>query len=129
MSTLDHFVGRVVEEVVPGDKDGEWGIKLEGGTVIWNLDKKIKLPKGSLDGTILARADLTGKDPILEFHQGATKVATVKLNADKNSVNRTEGQASVSPRTAVEAAEHLPPDPTPERVVEGPETPRQTPRR
>lgn len=120
MMKLDHFVGRAVESVTDGDERGQWKISLDGDATIWNLDPSIEKPMG-LEGTIFCRA--TDDTPIqLAFSQGsepdgsAKIVKEISLNPDKYAVGMQEPQKDVAP-----ASDHLPPDPSAERVVDGPE--------
>jgi hypothetical protein len=119
---LDYLISRPFEKI---SFDGDvWGIVLEGGIAIWNLDNTRPVPDG-LDGTSLTKIDTTEDEAVLTFGIGSDEIKTVALAVDGYSIGRKEWDEDEPPTTAEEAAAFLPPDPSTERVASGPQTPAQ----
>jgi hypothetical protein len=130
---IDHYVGRAVVEVIPGQgEDNQWAIRLEGDVLIRNYDKDIEIPPEELVGTAFLSVDY------------ATTVApiTTTISFGYSSPEGTysgEGGVQivaeiplheytvVAPGSEDPQAEEvaLPPDPSPERVADGPENPEE----
>ena len=72
LPSLDHYVGRGVQAVVKGEEDWDWAVRLEGGVLIRNKDKRrTKAPEG-LDGLALMMTIFSEMDTVMKFGRGQT---------------------------------------------------------
>lgn len=124
--SVDYYMGRRVEEVV-GGAAGEsgspyWTIKLEGGAAILGYDENVPRPT-TIVGAALTRLDLSANGTVLWF--GLEKVTIDGTKYAVRDDQYTNGKI-VFPQasrynTAVRAAQALPPDPSADRVEQGPD--------
>lgn len=126
-ASLDHFIGRPVVGVDKGPgKSGHWTITLEGGIVIGNKDNKVDAPTPeSLEGRSFCRVILSETDTRLQFGnstpEGVVNETWVTLSPTKYTIAGLEGQKEeFYPQMPEELASVLPPDPSSERIVDGP---------
>lgn len=109
---LDHFIGYTVQEV--GVHDDAPAITLDDG---WKLifNKRTKLDKG-LPGQRLANVEVTPDEGVrLLFNEGSVptrKGGVMLFNADTGLIT--------DPFEEVDPNEGLPPDPSADRISEGP---------
>ena len=125
-ASLDHFIGRPVLEVEEGPgKSGHRTITLEGGIVIGNKDKNRTLPD-DLKGKTLCMVILGEFDTRLQFgttsENGVIGETWVELSPTQYTIAGLEGQTrEFFPQVPEEFEAALPPDPSPERIVNGPQ--------
>jgi len=121
---LDHLVGRQVTEVQSVEEEDQTThtITFEGGETVSSTDAGVEVPS-DIQGTNLLSA--------VEDDTGATmKFGSSVAGGDPNVVaeilfteyETMQGGEEEFPATADEAAAHMGEDPSPERVVDGPET-------
>jgi hypothetical protein len=123
-ASLDHFTGRRVESVQ--GEDSAWSITLEGGIVISNKDEeKDEAPEG-IEGQVLLFVALSELDTRIQFGQvdnngNVVNETWVTLAPTKYTIGGLEGQTEeFYPQMPEELMDILPPDPSPERVVDAP---------
>jgi len=105
---VSHLHGRAVLDVVP--EPPPWGILLDGQVLLENVDEQLPVPQGILGTTLLSSQDLGDNRSRLVFGRSATEGPQVEAEILI--------QQEDAPPTAVE---ELPPDPSGERVAEGPQ--------
>lgn len=126
---LDHYVGRPFECVIQGDEAHDWALQLEGGVLIRNKDESRTAPvQEELDGTSLLFVALSELDTVLHFgtsnisastvHQEITFTPTLYTLSDRAKY----GEVEIYPQVVDPEETVIPPDPSSERVVDGPET-------
>jgi len=121
VSSIEHFVGRPFKEISQGEDKWDWGIVLEGDAVIRNKNKKrTKAPSAEeLEGKVLANVILSEMDTRLMFtDEGGAREEIVLTPTDYTVGTPQTGE--YYPQRPVELQE-LPPDPSEERVADGPE--------
>lgn len=118
--SVDYFHGRRVEAVEEGGSDGEpvWTIVLEGGARIENFDPSVPAPT-AIVGAGLTRTILERNKTRLQF--GLEEVTLNPIEYAIVDTNYTKGQRVYTQRSEANMPPTLPPDPSPERVVDGPE--------
>lgn len=121
-ASLDHFNGREVKSV---DGEGsDWSITLDGGVVISNKDEtRTEIP--DVKGKTLLFVALGELETRLQFGNstpgGVHDEVWVTLSPTKYTIGGLEGQTKeFYPQVPEELESMLPPDPSPERVVDGP---------
>lgn len=119
---VDHFTGRRVEGVdvnnSPAEGEPVWIIVLEGDALIENFDPTIPAPL-AIVGAGLTRTFLERSKTRLQF--GLEEVTLNPLEYAIVDVNYTQGERVYAQRSEANMPPSLPPDPSPERVVDGPE--------
>lgn len=129
--SLDHFIGRVVKEVEEGSEDGQWSITLDGGIVISNKDSEVGMPDPTeLDGKTFCMVILGELDTQLCFGNpspnGVLGEFWVSLSPTRYTLAGLEGQTEeIYPQMPEELESVLPPDPSSERIVDGPVEPQE----
>lgn len=128
---LDYYLGRPFESVIQNE-DGEkweWGIQLEGGVTIRNLDSdRTTVPDESVfAGTSFLAVNFTDEETTLKFGhsgpEGVRYVGEIELTPALYSLaddEYTRGE-EVFPGVEQAVTSNLPPDPSSERVAEAPE--------
>lgn len=107
---ISHYFGRPVMAVTTHKKDGwDWTIELEGNVLLRNTDKR-RTSAPDVEG--LALTGQTDADTLLFTN------VEVSITPDKFVISAP----GTSDPDEVEE-DPLPPDPSPERVAEGPERP------
>lgn len=126
---IDTFHGRLVTAVIShGGDDSDWGIELEGGIIIWNTDaRRTSRPdETKLQGLSFISSSTDDSNVDLDF--GNVDQSGAILNATGISLTTTKYRI-VGPGISDEDAQDetgeipifvLPPDPSDERVVDGP---------
>lgn len=131
-ASLDHFIGRQATDVLSRSDAWDWSIQLEGGILVSNKDKRrTAIPE--VKGKVLNFVALSETDTRMQFghvtlnEAGDPVVAEetwVELSPTLYTIGGMEGQTEeYYPQAAPELADALPPDPSDERVVDGPEKP------
>jgi hypothetical protein len=120
---LTYFIGRPFASLEEGD-DGEWSIVLDGNARITNKDSGVELPVlEELQGTQFLRPIFSQTETRLQFGVIDNIVCEVALTPTQYTISDpsivTEGD--VYPQVPVELADSVPPDPSDERVADGPE--------
>lgn len=123
---LDYFIGRPFESVEQGDEDWQWVVKLQGNTLIRNLDEERTAAPSGLDGTsLLSVEEPEGEAVMLLFGtagpDASDVVSQVALTPDKYSISDENFPDEDEPDTT------LPDDPSPDRVIDGPTAQRESP--
>jgi len=112
---LDRLNGRAVQTI--GDTgDGGWRISFEGDIILTNNDVNVTVPGNEIIGTVLM-SSTADDDPILDFgysgEAGSQLVSQITLTKDQYEL--------ASPGSTPDQPVELPPDPSAERVADGPE--------
>jgi len=117
---LDYLVGRSVEEV-DVNQNGGWVITLTDQALITNLDTSLS-PPVEVSGAVLVKA--TEQPPTLTFSQGTNPDGSAKI-IEEISLTPDQYEVSMAGQEAAQPPpdDQLPPDPSPDRVVSGPEAP------
>lgn len=130
MFNLDYYVGRPIVAVHLGTNEegnltqSNWIVELEGGILIKNHDGRRTSPPSmeQLQGTGFLMARYEEPNVIMEFGysgpQGKNMITEITLTETQYSV--TANGEEVWPQAADEDGDGLPPDPSSERVVDGP---------
>jgi hypothetical protein len=124
--SLDHFIGRSVVRIHRGKKENRWAIEFDGRITVHNKDKNRTTPSDDIQGTALLRTIFSETDTKLQFGtsnaDGPVIVEEVILSPAKYTLTGLQGQdEEYYPQAAEEDDDMLPPDPSPERVAEGPD--------
>lgn len=122
---LDHYVGRQLVGIVePTEADWNWGIRLDGDVIIRNKDHR----RTNLDilreavGLHFMCVTLGELDTTLQFGtERSGVIREVSLTPTKYSIAAPGVDEHEPQRADVEEEITLPPDPSPERVADGPE--------
>ncbi len=127
MVDLAYFIGRPFKELVKGDYKGKnvtrWEIHLDSGGIIANKDAHVALPdEDLLAGTTFIRPIYSELDTRLQFGVKDAVAYEIILNPVKYTISdptflMEEGE--IYPQVVPEM--QTPPDPSDERVAEGPE--------
>lgn len=125
MADLSYYSGRPFMKLEEGE-NGEWTIYLDGDATITNKDPEISLPdEETLKGTQFIRGIYGQTDTRLQFGVNDMVATEVTLNPMLYTINDPvhlpEGE--VFPQVPPDYEEEIPPDPSDERVVDGPENP------
>jgi hypothetical protein len=126
---LDHYVGQKVEEVGDADENSAWSILFEGGARVYNVSDKEELKEiPAVVGMSLASVTLSETDTKMFFgpddEQGTV---VVELDPINYSISAPDAEGPpVFPQRADEmsAEKTLPPDPSSERIKDGPTEPK-----
>lgn len=132
---LDYYIGRPLSRVIQNE-DGEaseWGVELEGGVLIRNQDGRRTVAPDSetFMGTSLLKVEFDEQHTTLQLghsnQQGSVVVGEIQLTPALYTLADAEytGGTEVYPQAEQEPVDNLPPDPSAERVVDGPETPQE----
>lgn len=124
---LDHFIGRVVDDV-RRDDDGDWEIVLEGGVVI-NSGRAGEMPERTLIGKRFMTIMLDSNQTRLSFTGASNDDTTsndaitevVPLSA-MNYTIETPDYDAFNPQQPEELSE-APEDPSEQRTNDGPQAP------
>ena len=125
---LDYLHGQKVEEAtVDANTDPEWFIRFESGYVITNKDETLEGPLLDVKGLALVDSVENGATTVLTFANVTAdsviqQAVEIDLTTDKYTL-AGPGTEEVYPGVPVDEADTLPPDPSSDRVVDGPETP------
>lgn len=114
--TLDYLYGKRVIEVIAGLDGGEWALRFEDGSILTNHSEQYPTPPLVLNA-VLQRAEFDVEETRTHFDNG------VQLNLDPTKYTITDhlDQVVFPQATPVEVDPDLPPDPSPERVADGPD--------
>lgn len=118
---LDHLNGRTVVSIDNADDaDKHWAIRLEGDTLIRNEDSRADAP-GEIAGLVLLASETRQRKTMLSFgHSGMAGSET-----QSQVTLATDGYSIITPESTGEdeilLEDALPPDPSPDRVADGPE--------
>lgn len=133
MSKLDYYNGRPFVRVIQNEdgEESEWGIELEGGVLIRNHDgRRTIIPDENLfKGTSFLGAIFDEQHTTLHFgysnKNGSTVVGEIQFTPTLYSVadNDYTGGAEIYPQADTPEEDVLPPDPSNDRVAEGPTEP------
>jgi len=122
--SVDYFYGRRVEKVEkgnPGEGYPEWSIFFEGGGIIHNYESEAPLPK-AIVGAALTLQILDGTNRVTRLMFGMEEVVLNPMKYRMVDPGYTQG-TEVFPQTS--HANLLPalppPDPSSERVADGPD--------
>jgi hypothetical protein len=127
---LDYFIGRTFDGVVISKADDrEWSIRLSGDAMIGNHDGRRKKPDDEiLTGTSLLNV-INAERTVLQFGRnfadGSSEVvAEIELTPTLYSISDPVHTANrlVLPGKPEQEVDPLPPDPSADRVVDGPES-------
>lgn len=123
---LTFFIGRPFVDVITPDNgtaDWFWAIRLESGGVIKNKDESLAIPlQDDLNGTVFIRPIFSELDTRLQFGTGDAVQTEIVLTPTKYTVSDPiYGEGEEYPQVPVEILDTVPPDPSDERVVQGPE--------
>jgi len=120
---LTHFLGRNVVQVWRTKQQAwNWEIELDGGVMIGNLDQDLPSPSDEIAGTTFLVAENDNMKFGFATADEPTIVAEVQLTLGEYEISTPDG--SYTPGVDDPELE-LPPDPSPDRVVDGPEQPLQ----
>jgi hypothetical protein len=125
MADLTYFNGRPYERIEEGE-DGEWRIHLDGGGLITNKDPGREMPEHSdLTGTQLLRTIYSELDTRLQFGVQETVATEVVLTPALYTISDPNytPEGEIFPQAVEVLEDEIPPDPSAERVVDGPENP------
>jgi len=117
---LTYFIGRPFDRLDQGDA-GEWTIVLDGDALITNKDPAVALPdEDSLKGTQFIRPIFSETDTRIQFGTPDAVSYEITLNPMQYTINSPEitGEEPLYPQ--VPAPDSLPPDPSDDRVPDGP---------
>jgi hypothetical protein len=132
---VDYFNGQTVEDVsVAGDdpSDGVWWLRFEGGGMIANTDPEVELPPKEMIGlaltlTVLGVEETVGKPTTMLYFGSSTEPRkyVVALNPTEYAMCdevHTRGTWVYAQRSSANM-DQTPPDPSPDRIVDGPVEP------
>jgi hypothetical protein len=124
-SSLDHYIGRKVESV------SDDSFTLEGGIVVCNKDDGREFSGDDILGKVLLFVALSEMETRLQFGQSVLKPDNVvsivgeswiELTPTKYTIAGMEGQTKeFYPQMPEELEDVLPPDPSSERIADGPQ--------
>jgi hypothetical protein len=114
---LTHFHGRNVVKVWPG-KNNFWQVELDGNVLIDNLDETLPAPPDEIVGTTLLVAENDNMVFGFSTVDEPTIIAEVQLTLGDYEISTVDG--SYTPGVD-DPESDLPPDPSPDRVADGPE--------
>jgi hypothetical protein len=126
---LSYYYGRSVVKVDTRNAPN-WSIQLDGGVRINNQDAELDAPPDSIKGNALLDSIADENETRLTF--GVTRpldnplvILEFAMTTDAYTISDPtyKGDDVVTGNNKVENEEHLPADPSPERVASGPETP------
>lgn len=122
MIALDHFYGREFVETLDGPNGYDWGIRLYGNIIIRNEDPDRPNPPTGLQGTVFSLVILSEMDTRLVFiaSDGSQRRHEVTFNPVKYTLTDNIIGKPIYPQMPEELVDVLPPDPSPERVADGP---------
>lgn len=118
--SLDHYTGRPVDSVIQyGDEDWQWAVRLEGGTLIKNHDKRRTVaPSDVILGTVVGNSIYSELDTRIVFSNGEEVVFTpTKYSLSDPGFT---GDREVFPQDVAAEEAVVIPDPSDRRVVNGP---------
>jgi len=126
---LTYFIGRPFLGLE--DTDESWRIVLDAGGVIENKDLEIAKPdEEPLKGTVFIRPIFSELDTRLQFGVGNDVATELTLNPLKYTISDPSfslgAEEELYPQVPVDIEATLPPDPSDERVADGPEVPQAT---
>lgn len=123
---LTYFIGRPFEKLVKGSYQGSdvtrWEIHLAEGAVIANKDHSVAIPdEDDLAGTVFIRPIYSELDTRLQFGVRDEVAVEITLTPTKYSISDPlfSPQGEIYPQAPPQIT--TPPDPSGERVAEGPE--------
>lgn len=125
IADLTYFIGRpFVALEVDDENEGEWTIVLDGNGRITNKNPTQEMPDvDKLKGSTFIRPIFSELDTRLQFGVLDTVNAEVTLSPTKYTMSdpNLETEEEYYPQVPVELADTLPPDPSDERVADGPD--------
>jgi len=122
---LTYFIGRPFVTLEVDDESNEWTIVLDGNGRITNKDSEREAPSLEvLSGTSFVRPIFSELDTRLQFGVLDNVASEVTLTPTLYTMtDPTLGsEEEIYPQVLPELADTLPPDPSDERVADGPET-------
>lgn len=125
MADLTYFNGRPFTRVEEGE-DGEWTIVLDGDGRIVNKDPERVMPEqGDLAGMQLLRTIYSELDTRLQFGVQENVTSEVVLTPALYTISDPNytPEGEIFPQAPQTYEEEIPPDPSADRVVDGPENP------
>jgi len=125
MADLTYFNGRPFDSVEEGE-DGEWTIVLQGNGRIVNKDPEKLVPNpDDLTGTQFLRAVYSQAETTLQFGVNDMVATEIVLNPTLYSMSDPNytPDGEIYPQVAPDYQEEIPPDPSDDRVADGPENP------
>jgi hypothetical protein len=126
MVDLTYFIGRPFVDVLPltGEDDGLWAISLDGGSLITNKDESKPVPdKNTLVGTQFIRPIYSELDTRLQFGVKDAVLQEVILSPTLYTISDPDftSDGEIYPQMTPDPLTGVAPDPSDERVVDGPE--------
>jgi hypothetical protein len=125
---LDYYMARPVEAVISGEQEWDWSIRLEGGALINNKDRRRKAEPTIPEGASLLSVDTSSPTAtVVQFGTssgaGVNVMAEISLTPHLFTVADPDytGGDEIYPGMEEDEEDTLPPDPSPLRVVDGPE--------
>jgi len=125
---LDHLIGQQVTQVFPGDATSAYTIQMDSGLVITNKDVDNGGDPPDIVGKTLCTVIYSELDTQLQFGITTTDAVIeevmVTLSPTLYTIGGIEGQEEeYYPQIPQELQDALPPDPSTDRVADGPEIP------
>jgi hypothetical protein len=126
MVDLTFFIGRPFVDIVPltGADDGLWQITLDGGSVITNRDLAKPIPdKATLVGTQFIRPIYSEVDTRLQFGVKDAVLQEVILSPTLYTISDPDftSNGEIYPQMVPDPLTGVAPDPSVDRVADGPE--------
>lgn len=126
MVDLTYFIGRPFVDIVPltGADDGLWQITLDGGSVITNRDLAKSIPdRTTLVGTQFIRPIYSELDTRLQFGVKDAVLQEVILSPTLYTISDPTftSNGEIYPQMTPDPLTGVAPDPSDQRVVDGPE--------
>jgi hypothetical protein len=108
--SIDHYIGRGVQEIVSGDEGWDWAIKLEGDVLIRNKDKRRTSSPDEIVGLALMMTTYSELDTILKFGVGkeVTEFKEVTVTPTQYTIAGPGIEEEVYPQRAPELEEMMP---------------------
>jgi len=125
-ASLDHFIGQQVTQVFPADDASAYTIQMDSGMVITNKDTANGGdPPADIVGKVLCTVIYSETDTRLQFGltttDGVAEEEWVTLSPLLYTIGGIEGQdQEYYPQNPPEIQAALPPDPSDDRVADGP---------
>ena len=121
---LDHLVGQNITGILTGVQTWEWWLRFEGGFIVRNQDeRRTAVPEDEIIGMSLI-AVVENDDNSIDLQIGlgdGTVLHTVAITESQYQMAGPGRDAENPSAEEYNPADDLPPDPSPLRVVSGPE--------
>lgn len=125
---LDHYIGRAFDELLTHEEDdSNWGIKLEGGVIIWNKDGRRTNASYDLAATSLLTVIYAETDTTLVFgtsnNEGVFVTNEITLTPTQYTIAEPSynGGDEIYPQSLEPEDAGVPTDPSADRVADGPD--------